>query len=86
MLVRLVVQHRSVGRLRRRSAALADAEWSEMFAQCATDLGLRRPVALLRSRDLNVPVAFGTRQPSILMPAMADTWRPALWAKAEVPT
>ncbi len=74
MLVRLVVQHRSVGRLRRRSAALADAEWTEMFAQCETELGLRRPVALLRSRDLNVPVAFGTRRPSIMMPAMADTW------------
>ena len=72
--LRLVVQHLNVGRLRRRAAAIADAEWTNLFAQCARDLGVRRSVELLRSRDLNVPVACGTRRPAIMVPAMADAW------------
>ena len=74
MLLRLAVQHATVRRLRRRAAAIADTEWTDLFAQCEADLGVRRSVAFLRSRDLNVPVAFGTRRPSIMVPAMADTW------------
>ncbi len=37
-------------------------------------MGVRRPVRLLRSRERNVPVAFGTRRPAIVIPAVADTW------------
>ena len=76
MLIRLAVQHATVRRLRRRAAAIADTEWTDLFAQCEADLGVRRSVAFLRSLDLNVPVAFGTRRPSIMVPAMADTWSP----------
>ena len=37
-------------------------------------MGVRRPVRLLRSRERSMPMAFGTRRPAILIPAMADTW------------
>ena len=37
-------------------------------------MGVRRPVRLLRSLDHSMPMAFGIRTPTILIPAIADTW------------
>jgi hypothetical protein len=35
---------------------------------------VRRPVRLLPSLERSMPMAFGTRRPSILIPSVADTW------------
>src|SRR4051794_28146029 len=58
----------------RESAAVDAADWLQLFSDCRRAMGVSRPVRLLRSRDQNVPLAFGTRQPAIVIPAIADTW------------
>src|SRR4051812_24247975 len=58
----------------RGSAAVDGADWLQLFSDCRRAMGVSRPVRLLRSRDQTVPLAFGTRQPAIVIPAIADTW------------
>src|SRR4051794_498109 len=58
----------------RESAAVNAADWLQLFSDCRRAMGVSRPVRLLRSRDQNVPLAFGTRQPAIVIPAIADIW------------
>jgi BlaR1 peptidase M56 len=48
--------------------------WNGLLADCARSTGVRGRVRLLRSRDQTMPMAFGTRRPAILIPAVADTW------------
>lgn len=58
----------------RQSAAVDEADWVQLFSECRRAMAVSRPVRLLRSRDQHVPLAFGTRQPAIVIPAIADTW------------
>jgi len=74
LLLRLVMQQRHVRRLARESTAVHDAAWRVLIGECARSLGVRRPVALLRSRANAMPMALGTRRPAILIPATADAW------------
>jgi beta-lactamase regulating signal transducer with metallopeptidase domain len=74
LLIRLKSQLGSVRRLARRATPVRDVDWMRMLAACAGQLHVHRPVRLLRSREHNVPVAFGTRHPSIVVPTIADTW------------
>lgn len=74
MLVHLGVQRWSVRRLARAATDVRDEEWLSLVNAAAASLGVTRRVALLRSRDRNMPMAFGTRRPAILIPAIADVW------------
>jgi beta-lactamase regulating signal transducer with metallopeptidase domain len=67
--------HRSrVRRCARRASDVRDPEWSRLLAECARAAGVRREVRLLRSREQSMPMTFGIRRPSILIPAIAGTW------------
>ncbi len=61
-------------RFRRRSAILDDEDWTRLFSESKRAMRLSRPVALLKSRERNVPLAAGTRRPAVIVPAIADTW------------
>jgi beta-lactamase regulating signal transducer with metallopeptidase domain len=74
LLIHLVMQRLAVKRLARQAIELDDPEWRSLFLECARTLGVERPVRLLRSCDRTMPMAFGTRSPVILLPAVADTW------------
>ena len=74
LLLRLVVQRWSVRQFARRATVVQDGGWMALLRECADRMGVHRPVRLLRSREHNVPVTFGTRRPSIVIPAIADTW------------
>lgn len=74
LLIRLMAQLGSVRRLARCATPVRDADWIRVLDTCARQMHVHRPVRLLRSREHNVPVAFGTRQPSIVVPTIADTW------------
>ena len=74
LLMRLIAQRWSVRRLARSASVVPDGDWTDVLAECADRMGVHRPVRLLRSREHNVPVTFGTRQPSIVIPAIGDTW------------
>src|SRR5207344_853820 len=74
LLIVVVVQRWRLHRLVRRATVVDDAAWIELLANETERMGVRRPVRLLRSRELSVPVTFGTRRPGILVPAIAETW------------
>lgn len=74
MLIHLMLQRWSVSRLAARATVVRDPEWMRMLADCADRMNVRRSVRLLRAPDQNVPLTFGTRRPSIAIPAIADSW------------
>ena len=45
-----------------------------LLGAASAELGVRRPVRLLRSRETVLPMTFGTRVPAIVIPATADLW------------
>lgn len=61
-------------RLVRDSAEVTDPEWVDLLRECESRMGVTQPVRLLRSLDRSMPMAFGLRTPTILIPAVADTW------------
>lgn len=74
MLMHLAMQRWSVRRLSRLATDVQDAEWTRLLTECAVIMGVLRPLRLLRSRERSVPMTFGTHRPTILVPAVADTW------------
>ena len=51
-----------------------DLDWLDLKERIAYDLGLDRPVRLLRSERFGVPVAGGVLDPVVVLPADADAW------------
>lgn len=74
LLLRLAAQRWTMARLARAAVDVRDPEWTDLLQACARSMGVSRPVRLLRSREQAMPMAFGTRHPAILIPAMADLW------------
>ena len=74
LLIYLLAQQWNVRRFARQATLVQDAAWTRLLDECADALGIRRPVRLLRSRTHGVPLAFGTRRPSIVIPDIADQW------------
>jgi beta-lactamase regulating signal transducer with metallopeptidase domain len=61
-------------RLAARATEVLDGPWVGLLAATSAELGLRRPVRLLRSREVMLPMTFGTRAPWIVIPVTADLW------------
>ena len=74
LLGRLTVQRASAHRIVREAAIVNDHEWTSLLDECAVRIGVLRPVALRRSRAQVMPMTTGTIEPSIVIPADADTW------------
>ncbi len=70
----LVVSLIRVGRLRRRAAVETGARWRELVREVSAELGVRRPVTLLRSAGPAMPMTWGAWRPAVLLPAEADRW------------
>ena len=74
MLVRLALQQRAARRLVRASTDLSGSDWAGLLRECVERLDVHARVRLVRGCDSTVPMTFGTRVPTILVPAAADTW------------
>jgi beta-lactamase regulating signal transducer with metallopeptidase domain len=74
MFLHLMVQQWKVRQFARSATELRDVAWTDMLVSCAASMGVSRSIRLLRSRGQTVPVSFGTRRPSIVVPALADEW------------
>jgi beta-lactamase regulating signal transducer with metallopeptidase domain len=74
LLMYILAQQWTVRRFARQATLVQDAAWTRLLDECADALGIHRPVRLLRSRAHGVPLAFGTRRPSIVIPDIADQW------------
>ncbi|PYQ33259.1 MAG: hypothetical protein DMF55_11895, partial [Acidobacteria bacterium] len=73
-LIRLSLGAGRVRRVCRRASRDADPAWTAILAELSTKLGLRRPVGLLLSRELAVPVTAGLLRPIVLLPEGARRW------------
>jgi TonB family protein len=71
---RLWIGRRRVSELARGAQRLETRDWSQASAQLAALLPLRRPVALLRSERVSIPMTAGFRRPVILLPKDAAEW------------
>lgn len=74
MLLRSVVRTLQVARLAHEAVRVTDPRWLSLAQRVALQLGIRRPITLLRGNRLRVPVTWGVIYPSILLPADADRW------------
>ena len=74
LLLRLVAQRWSVQRLACRATRLTDPAWIGLLNEARLSLNFERSVVLLRGVEETMPMAFGTRHPAILLPAVTDTW------------
>lgn len=74
MLVLFALELGRIHRLSREGMDVQDGEWTRLLSECADRMGIRRVVRLLRSRERSMPMAFGSRRPTIVIPAIADTW------------
>jgi bla regulator protein BlaR1 len=68
MTLRLLGGLAYVQRLRHYRVQLLEEEWQQRLAALATQAGVRRPVALLESALVRVPVVVGHLRPMILLP------------------
>lgn len=66
---RIVIAHGLLLYLRLRRTALGPSECPVDIRRLGRDLGVRRPVTVLRARGLTGPLAFGLRRPVILVPS-----------------
>jgi len=63
-----------VRRLTRRCEVLSGADWNSLLEETAASLNLRRPVRLLASPGVALPMTWGAWRPVILLPEATQTW------------
>ncbi len=73
-LAQLAAAHLFMMRKTRRAAAVVDQGWLRQLAEASADLGVARPVRLMVDPSVAVPVAFGYRRSTIVLPPSAEAW------------
>jgi beta-lactamase regulating signal transducer with metallopeptidase domain/tetratricopeptide (TPR) repeat protein len=73
-LARLALGAARVRRVCRGASSDAAGEWRPLVAELSAKLGISRPVRLLFSEDLAVPVTTGVSRPIVLLPETARRW------------
>jgi beta-lactamase regulating signal transducer with metallopeptidase domain len=74
LLLRQGLMHLGISSLVRHARPVTDLRWDTDLATASRSLGLDRPVRLLVSRELSMPVVAGWLAPSILLPAASAEW------------
>jgi beta-lactamase regulating signal transducer with metallopeptidase domain len=74
VLLRLAVGTVIVSRLARRGRRVDDGGWLSLAQRLASALRIDRPLTLMRSDRLGVPVTWGVVYPVVLLPDDADEW------------
>lgn len=74
ILVHMCISSLSVWRIVTRARPVTDRAWLETLEEVGDRLYIRRPVQLLESPRVSVPVAWGAIRPVILIPPDAESW------------
>ncbi|HYO09791.1 MAG TPA: M56 family metallopeptidase, partial [Tepidisphaeraceae bacterium] len=69
LLARIAVSSVRLARMVRQMSAVTDEGVASLLRGAAADMNVRRPPALLVSRDLAAPALMGFRRPRLLLPA-----------------
>ncbi|MEZ4425480.1 MAG: M56 family metallopeptidase [Gemmatimonadota bacterium] len=64
-------------RIEQRSRPLAGVRWERLLDEACEEAGVMRPVRLLESADVPVPMTWGWRRPVVVLPAAAASWNDA---------
>jgi beta-lactamase regulating signal transducer with metallopeptidase domain len=73
VLARLLLGFAAVQWLSKRTERADDAPWLTLALRLASDLGISK-IAFRRSERAAMPLAWGIIQPTVMMPAAADSW------------
>ncbi len=65
----------NIRRLVAQAAPVTAHDWLDPLRDVCARLDIRRPVRLLQSDHVAMPMTWGWRQPVILLPAMASDWQ-----------
>jgi beta-lactamase regulating signal transducer with metallopeptidase domain len=74
LLVRFVREPFVLRRLTHASREVNDPAWLSLFEDAARQSQIGRPVRLLQSAGELMPLTYGTRRPTVVLPASADGW------------
>jgi len=74
LLARIVIGRIGVRRLAREAVVVTDPEWTGLVRDLAWQLEIDRPVTLLRSTSATMPMTWGVRRPTVLLPAESAGW------------
>jgi beta-lactamase regulating signal transducer with metallopeptidase domain len=66
----------SAGRTARSATELLDDDWRQLAEQARQRLGIARQVRVVLSADVDMPMAWGLRHHTVLLPKSADKWSP----------
>lgn len=75
LLLRVAAGDLQLQGIARRAQRAVDREWLDLLEECSARIGFRRPVILLHSGEVEVPITWGTLQPRIVVPSAAAEWR-----------
>jgi HEAT repeat protein len=76
-LVRLVASGAAASRLTRRARTPVDPVLARRAAAAARTLGIRRPVRIVVSEEMAVPMTWGLARPVVVLPTTAARWTAA---------
>jgi beta-lactamase regulating signal transducer with metallopeptidase domain len=74
LLVRLGREPFVLRRVSRASREVGDPAWLQLFDEAARQAQVGQPVRLLQSTEEVMPMTYGTRRPTVVLPGSADTW------------
>jgi beta-lactamase regulating signal transducer with metallopeptidase domain len=74
IIIRLLIGTTSIWWIARSAERINDTHWLNTVNDIAWQIGLMRPVQLLKTQRLSMPVTCGVINSSILLPADADEW------------
>ena len=76
MLLRLLTGTIGLRSLARKGTRVDDGRWLSLAQRLAGQIGISRPLTLLKGGSLGVPVTWGIVYPVVLLPDDADQWDP----------
>lgn len=74
ILLHMLFSSFAVWRIVTKARPVTDPDWLDALEEIGDRLSVRRPVQLLQSNRVSVPVAWGAIRPVILIPPDADSW------------
>lgn len=74
LLARLARQQRRLARVGATASAVTAPEWMEALSAGRTELGIRRPVRLVRAGPTAMPMTWGAVHPVVAVPEEAEAW------------
>lgn len=74
LLLRIVLGYWQLAKLASRSNPVHDREWVALLSDLPQLVGTQRPVQLLYTGEVDIPMTWGTYRPVIFLPAGAQSW------------